>query len=514
MLDPAVSAQLITQRTFGLLAVGGAALAVAALGRRRLAAGVGEGLFIAALSVLLLAGNLPAAADAPIAANLAALFTGLAVVWHLGARWIERYTAAGAAPTGSSEPGLRSTLAGHGVVLCGLAVAGLALRRPGSFTHQERLGLTLCLVLLLALTLRPWLSAGRDRARYGMLALAFLALGLWAAPAQGRAASLVSRAAAIAVVLGLVAALLPILAHWRYRRRVWHSEPERLLDEPRPLTALWSILAFVSTAMGVLVLFAPPTSLGPVTVGLAALTASIAGHQRGSQPAGELGLALAGAAVVVAARSWLSDFGYNALLGITLASGWMLWLARFWDQQLHDGRAWTTAGRLIPAARRLGQAGALGCVAVAVGSYGAEAPSLWGTLLTIAALSGLAALLLRGAMTDDDPPQVLAAGALLLVAVLPVLDVLRAMEFSPAWGAVACALAALLLAARLGPARPECRTAWAAHAYLGGFLPVTAACLLALSVRSAAESVPVLVALACWVVAGVLRWARRPTGAR
>lgn len=44
---------------------------------------------------------------------------------------------------------------------------------------------------------------------------------------------------------------------------------------------------------------------------------------------------------------------FNAVLfALALMIGWWRWLAAFWRQQLLDGRDWTTAGRLIPYARR------------------------------------------------------------------------------------------------------------------------------------------------------------------
>lgn len=46
-------------------------------------------------------------------------------------------------------------------------------------------------------------------------------------------------------------------------------------------------------------------------------------------------------------------FNY-ALIGMTLMTGVWFWIARFWSQQLHDGRSWTTAGRMIPIAQRFG----------------------------------------------------------------------------------------------------------------------------------------------------------------
>ena len=63
------------------------------------------------------------------------------------------------------------------------------------------------------------------------------------------------------------------------------------------------------------------------------------------------GLALAGGGVVLLVTHTVSWSWASLALGAILAAGWSGWLARFWRQQLHGGRAWTTAGRLIPVAR-------------------------------------------------------------------------------------------------------------------------------------------------------------------
>jgi hypothetical protein len=44
----------------------------------------------------------------------------------------------------------------------------------------------------------------------------------------------------------------------------------------------------------------------------------------------------------------------GALAGLVCASALWFWLAGFWRQQRQGGRAWTTTGRLIPLAERVG----------------------------------------------------------------------------------------------------------------------------------------------------------------
>ncbi len=70
-------------------------------------------------------------------------------------------------------------------------------------------------------------------------------------------------------------------------------------------------------------------------------------------------LALASAAVAVApnrAALWADRYPgiFNAVLvGLAMAAWLWTWLAGVWKQQLEDGRAWTTAGRMIPYAERV-----------------------------------------------------------------------------------------------------------------------------------------------------------------
>jgi hypothetical protein len=44
----------------------------------------------------------------------------------------------------------------------------------------------------------------------------------------------------------------------------------------------------------------------------------------------------------------------RALVGLAIMTGVWNWLTRVWNQQLDDRRAWTTTGRLVPTARRVG----------------------------------------------------------------------------------------------------------------------------------------------------------------
>jgi hypothetical protein len=103
----------------------------------------------------------------------------------------------------------------------------------------------------------------------------------------------------------------------------------------------------------------------------------------------------------------------GALLGCALAGVYLLWLSRFWEQQLVDGRPWTTAGMLIPGARRLGCIAAFACFGLAVTAAlsrgmptdaGAWRPALTGLLCLL-----LSAMLVRAAAQAETAAAALAA---------------------------------------------------------------------------------------------------------
>lgn len=121
-------------------------------------------------------------------------------------------------------------------------------------------------------------------------------------------------------------------------------------------TPRWIAMALLNEICGaaLLVLVARRWSAGLAEVGLWLIS---------------IGLASAAAAFIPAAPASAVDqypMLFNAVMaGFVVASALWMWLANVWDQQLMDGTAWTTAGRLIPDARRLSFL--CGCLALLVG---------------------------------------------------------------------------------------------------------------------------------------------------
>ncbi len=161
----------------------------------------------------------------------------------------------------------------------------------------------------------------------------------------------------------------------QYRRKgAW---PDRLWQ----LTGAhpdWPGFRASAGAMGVAVLALGCLNISsPATVGCAALMAGCLlrlAHRRWNENLADLGMLLAtltvcAAAVFVAPRDTdgpsqsFPGLLSAVLVGLAVMTFIWHWLPRVWDQQLLDGQAWTTAGRMIPGAKRMGLiVGALGVV--------------------------------------------------------------------------------------------------------------------------------------------------------
>lgn len=167
-----------------------------------------------------------------------------------------------------------------------------------------------------------------------------------------------SLAALAAAGLALLAALGPVLSHWRRRRVVWMSDAAELLA-PAPKRAFAPALvlcaALVAVLAGLQGFAAWPTPFAFLLAGFACATV---GHTQAILPAGVAGLGLFGVSIVAAAAAWLpaplDRVNVNLFLGCAAAAAHAGWLARFWRQQLLEGAPWTTSGRLIPAAAAVG----------------------------------------------------------------------------------------------------------------------------------------------------------------
>ena len=160
-------------------------------------------------------------------------------------------------------------------------------------------------------------------------------------------ALLLSGAASLALAVGA------LLVDWRNRVQIWRTDPAGLAAPLPTHRRYYAVVLLLCGLTGVGAVGAPDAALTPLAVILAAYAALTVGHRRCSTPIGRFGLVLVGWAIITAALAWLPAWLANGSLGAALAGLLLIWLARFWQQQLNAGRPWTTTGRLIPAARQL-----------------------------------------------------------------------------------------------------------------------------------------------------------------
>ncbi len=188
--------------------------------------------------------------------------------------------------------------------------------------------------------------------------------------------------AALATVIAVA------LVDWRRRVSIWKTAPERLVEPVPQHPVLHTGCVLLGGAVAVAILVEPQAWLAPLAAFTAALAVLTVGHRSGLLQVSQIGLLIAAEGVVMMMVAWLPAAPTNVLAGVSLAGMYLLWLAKFWQQQLDDGRAWTTTGRLIPAARQLSYvagitAAALLCVFAAVGLR-QGAPRGWVVWLAVA----------------------------------------------------------------------------------------------------------------------------------
>jgi len=311
-----------------------------------------------------------------------------------------------------------------------------------------------------------WLSRGRRPHQPVMLLVLSALLVWWASlmiPLTGSAEQPILASAADPTALDwtfhlhvglaallLLAATLQEIAHRARRRRAWPDRLEDLLHSYSDWPAyvpVESAIAAIILILGVyqvvrLASGSPPLMLVSLLASMTAgWTCLFMSYRRWSPNSAGLGMALLTLAIVHAASlvamlltpnaRW-ADYSlripilFNAVLfGLALMILWWRWLARFWRQQLLDGQAWTTTGRMIPYARRT--AFLLSALAVLIAFHMAFWPNVAPTVEDDGPArigAGLAAILLLGlinarkAHRDDSVTSATLAVALLIAAII------------------------------------------------------------------------------------------------
>ena len=149
-----------------------------------------------------------------------------------------------------------------------------------------------------------------------------------------------------------------------WRESAWPDALHRLTESPPHWPGYRYSVGIVGVSimlLGCATILSWSTAVGAMIAGVTILT--LVGR-RWEENMAELGLSLVALSVISAlmphfdSPSWtpiaFGDVFNRALIGLAIMSGFWHWLAGVWSQQLDDGRAWTTTGRLIHTTERVG----------------------------------------------------------------------------------------------------------------------------------------------------------------
>ncbi|HPM24832.1 MAG TPA: hypothetical protein PLP66_13065 [Phycisphaerae bacterium] len=484
------------------------ALALAIIGRRRLAPGVSEGLFVAAICGLLLLNFVEFGRTAQAFFLLAASMVSLAVVWFVVAVWVERESGQNPEADAVCRRAIRRSLAVHAATVAGLLAAAVMILESATEGTLPP-GLILLLALLLIVAGGLYARQRGALSRYAIMGVLLLLFWL-ATPPEITIGH--RRALVLAVLLGGAACLIVVVAallrDWQRRVRIWQTNPEQLTNPPPARRRLYSVVLAACAVVGAVALLVPDAVVTPIGLALAAYAALTIGHRWRSNAVGEFGLVLVGGMVLAVVQAWLPAAPANTLLGWALAGVYLLWLARFWEQQLNAGQPWTTTGRLVPAARRLGYAAVGGEVVFAALWYltpATDGPGGWLCGVTMLLMLLHWSMLVRDAQIQSSATAALAAALALVAALVPVQQLLRGWGMEPA-PAVLLAVAGLAFAVRATPRGASADARWPVNAYVGGLIPMGVAYALVCAAVQPVSTETVWIASAGVVLALAWRW--------
>ncbi len=477
---------LLSRETQLLLALAVCAASWGLRGRFPVGVGLGWSLISGASAALLLTTH--AVDDAASRSRLVFTLGALGVFCFLAAQYVSvRATGALAATAiGADAPARPREVARREaeVLLIGGLFAALSCVAIGLYeTAGERPGeplferfLATILVVALAAAVMPAWSGFTPRAYCvagGLLAAAIAALQR--APVTG-VADQWPWLMLIASAAGLLACCADVLRCWWQRRTAWMQSPTATAPSPEPAPGLAPAQIVIGVLLLASVLVCPDARVQPFALLFGALGALVCGHHLRSVGMGEFGLALLAAAMIAAGRAWIANGTRGWLFGTVVAAVYMLWLSRFWQQQLHAGRAWTSTGRLIAPARRI-------CHALVALAAGASTYQIWhhaasagsaprGALdvLTTLALFVLGSLLVRDASSWGRSSSA-GFACLAVLSLASRLTELPGVAIEQPSGLVLVAMAVSLLALRVALARESGPDHAVYNALVGGVLP-------------------------------------------
>lgn len=214
-----------------------------------------------------------------------------------------------------------------------------------------------------------------------------------------------------AVTLAAFTLLSGMLGH-RRRVEAWPDHLDDLLtagpDWPGFRYSA-GIIAVIVLALGCVFIVSPATPFAALLAGVSVLALT---NRHWNENYADAGLGLITLSIISFLMIGVPDIRGNkpeyfaavfgrALLGLAITTAFWHWLAGVWDQQLDNGRAWTTAGRLIRPCRRLGfLLGAIGVLVSIQLAFWPKLPNvyikddslgrwLWGVLPNLILLSAL-----------------------------------------------------------------------------------------------------------------------------
>ncbi len=356
------------------------------MAKDRLPVGLTLSMIVGAVSVAVLAlsGSIGRVIQAPVLVHTSA---ALALIWSLAAYLLSRRRAFAPAHVhydATAVLQIATMLAAEVAVLVMLYAAVLETLRRTVFMDYLiarevviwRSGLIDLLLVGTALGLH-WARTRQAQlltAIYWVLILAagwgsLLSPGFRSIRSAGGSEHSIPTAWASLFMLGACAAtlLMTVLAGWmtqRRRARAWPDNLEHLTEPATPWPGFHSSAAIVGVAvlcLGCVHVIVPWT---PVAAAMAGGSLLALAHRRWNEVLADAAFGLITLAVVSACMfgmSWpvWTTTGYasifnRAVLGFAVMTIFWHWLAAVWEQQLDEGRPWTTAGRLIRVARRVG----------------------------------------------------------------------------------------------------------------------------------------------------------------
>lgn len=532
----------VAPQVVGLVALGLLTCALAL--RRWLPIGVVQGVFGLTVTAALLA--MYVQPDVPNwEFRLAMALAGLAFVWFAAARWIEKPTLAdldSLAPQPATLKevdtiGVRRQVGIHFVSICGLLLAALVIAdRAGDRAIDRTTGLSLLLIIWLLAALEDWhvrFKAARLRldptgqsgflplssdsslppsaARYSVAGLTLLVIYYGLEP--GRLAATDSSALPglllATSLVALAASVFPLWRHWKRRRTIWLTHSAGLAEPLRCTPFLDAVALAGALAVAMTVLLVPTVGFRLPALFIVAFAAGGIAH-RNLDHARRFGPFVAILIWMIVAQSvllFVPAHGLGLLFAVAVASVFLLWLSFFWEHQLDEGRAWTTAGALVGPLRSLAVCGVGLAVFVAAEwlfAGGADAPrDVTLVVLTTTALATYAWLLFRVAHRNTGVRAAWAACLSMLLILVPVWpladdpDPLLTILYRIGW-------LSPLLFFRLAFVRPPVAALPVYHAYIGGILPALAMILIGVELARTGGSLVYLVQLDSPLVFAVL----------